>query len=137
LKEIKLKEIEEDTEIDKGVSIFDINDPVYTKSMRKWGFALLFCINMCSNLDHGALPSSSPNIKKTLKLDETALGTLLSLVFGGLFLGSISAVGLFSRFQFKRILVVSYLGNAIGIAVFAFSNIYWLQCSARFFSGFC
>mgnify|MGYP002633757354 CR=1 FL=1 len=104
--------------------------------MRRWAFALLFWVNMCSNLDHGALPSSSPNIKKSLKLNETELGTLLSLVFLGLFLGSITAVGLFSRMKFKHILVMSYLGNAIGLALFAFSKNYPLQCFARFFSGF-
>ena len=126
MKEIKLKEIEEDADIDKGVSIFEIPEPKYLPGMRKWAFVLLFCINMCSNLDHGALPSSSPNIKKSLKLNETELGTLLSLVFGGLFLGSITAVGLFSRFKFKNILVLSYLGNAIGLAIFAFSKNYAL-----------
>jgi len=100
--------------------------PKYTPEMRKWAFLLLFWINMSSNLDHGALPSASPNIKKTLKINETELGTLLSLVFLGLFLGSIVAVGLFSRFRFKNILVVSYLGNAIGLAIFAFSKNYSL-----------
>ena len=126
MKETKLLEIEEDAEIDKGVSIFEISEPKYLPGMRKWAFALLFCINMASNLDHGALPSSSPNIKKSLNLDETKLGILLSLVFGGLFLGSITAVGLFSRFKFKNILVLSYLGNAIGLAIFAFSKNYAL-----------
>ena len=80
------------------MSIFEIKDPEYTAKMRKYAFILLFWINMCSNLDHGALPSASPNIKKSLKINETELGTLLSLVFGGLFLGSIISVYLFSKF---------------------------------------
>ena len=104
--------------------------------MRRRAFGLLFWISMCLNLDHGALPSSSPNIKKSLKLTDTELGTLLSLNFFGLFIGSITAVELFSRFKFKHILVMSYLGNAIGLALFAFSKDYPLQCFARFFSGF-
>jgi predicted MFS family arabinose efflux permease len=81
---------------------------------------------MATNLDHGALPSASPNIKRSLHINETELGTLLSLVFLGLFIGSIVAVGLFSRFKFKTILVLSYLGNAIGLAIFAFSKNYSL-----------
>jgi len=81
---------------------------------------------MCSNLDHGAFPCSAPEIKKSLKLDHTKLGALLSLVFGGLFIGSIAAVGLFSRFKFKNILVISYLGNAIGLVIFALSKNYSL-----------
>ena len=60
----------EEEEDDKEMTIFEIANPKYTESKRTQGFILLFILNMATNFDHGALPSASANIKKSLKLTD-------------------------------------------------------------------
>ena len=39
--------------------------------------------------------------------------------------------------SFKKILILSYIGNGFGLIMFGVTNNYYLQAFARFFSGIC
>jgi hypothetical protein len=34
-------------------------------------------------------------------------------------------------------MIMAYLGNSIGLFIFALSKVYWIQCFSRLLSGFC
>ena len=79
---------------------------------------IVFGINFMNNYDHGAIPASTQSLKKDLDLDNEQLGRLGSLVFLGIVAGSMFASMIFNEYSFKRILITSYLGNALGLFVF-------------------
>jgi len=87
-------------------------------------FFFVFFINMAVNLDHGAIPAATKVLKEDLILDNQELGTLGSLVFIGLTLGSLTATFIVSIFPYKVILSLSYIGNAIGLLSFSYFEDY-------------
>ena len=99
-------------------------------------FFFVFFINMAVNLDHGAIPAATKILKVDLNLDNQQLGTLGSLVFIGLTLGSLTATFIVSILPYKVILSLSYLGNGIGLLAFSYFEDYKVQCFARLVSGF-
>lgn len=99
-------------------------------------FIFVWLGNMMINLDHGSIPAATKEIKKDLKLNNAELGRLGSIVFGGLVFGSVFAAVVFNKWSYKFVLSVSYLGNAIGLFIFATYHHYYLQAFARFLSGF-
>jgi MFS family permease len=92
---------------------------------------------MALNFDHGAMPAATKNLEVTLDLNAKQLGWLGSLVFIGLFFGSVAGSFLFGKFPYKWILTVCCIGNTLGLFSFAYFTIYDFQCFARFCSGFC
>lgn len=91
---------------------------------------------MMVNVDHGAIPAATKVIKADLNLDNTQLGSLGSLVFVGIVFGSLFATIVFNNLPYKVVITFCFLGNAIGLIIFAQSHTYPIQCFARFFSGF-
>lgn len=116
----------------------DIADPRYKLSYWSLQIMLVFLLTcqMVVNMDHGALPASTLVIKRDLDLNNAQLGKLGSLVFAGLVCGSLFATIVFNNLSYKSVLAFSFLGNAVGLILFAKSPYYCLQCFARFFSGF-
>ena len=100
-------------------------------------YAFLFYANMSLNFDHGAMPAATKALEVGLDLTPPQLGWLGSLVFIGLFFGSVAASFIFGRWPFKWVLFASYAGNTCGLFTFAYCTNYDLQCFARFCSGFC
>jgi hypothetical protein len=92
---------------------------------------------MSLNFDHGAMPAATKALEVGLDLTAPQLGWLGSLVFIGLFFGSVASSFIFAKCPFKWVLFASYAGNTIGLFSFAYCTIYDLQCFARFCSGFC
>ena len=64
------------------------------------------------------------------------MGNFGSLVFFGLAVGSVCATLIVSFFTWKQLLGISFLGNCLGLFLFAISSDYSILCFARFFSGF-
>lgn len=89
-------------------------------------FLMLFVLNIGNSLDHGAIPVINPILRTELNLNSQQLGTLGSLVFFGLLVGSIFAAFIFNKASFKTIMLSSYIGNAAGLFVFAVSKVYWI-----------
>ena len=71
------------------------------------------------NIDHGAIPPATEYIKRDLNINDTQLGGLGSLVFVGLAAGALSASFFFGKIQYKFILALGFIGNGIGLYLFA------------------
>lgn len=78
-------------------------------------FALVFWLNICNNLDHGGVPSAINNMMTDLKLTETGMGMLGSILFIGLVVGSVVATAIIDNISLKNILFISLLCNGLGI----------------------
>ena len=72
---------------------------------------------MLTNFDHGAIPAANIHIKKDLNLNEFQIGTLMSLVFFGLCIGSITTTIIISRISYKNLLIGSFLINGLAFSV--------------------
>lgn len=79
---------------------------------------------MSLNFDHGAMPAAAKALEIHLDLTAAQLGWLGSLVFIGLFFGSVTGSFIFDRLPFKWVLFVSYAGNMCGLFTFAYCTIY-------------
>ena len=89
------------------------------------------------NIDHGAIPAATKNIKENLQINDTQLGFLGSLVFVGLAIGALSASFIFGKIRYKYLLALGFIGNGAGLYLFATSTLQYLLMLARFLSGFC
>ena len=96
----------------------------------------IFFLDILINVDHGALPSASVVLKDDLNLSNVQFGSLGSLVFLGLVMGSVCATFMLNLFTFKTILMFSFLGNGIGLLLFTATREFYLMGLARFMSGF-
>ena len=79
---------------------------------------------MSLNFDHGAMPAATKSLELTLDLNATQLGWLGSLVFIGLFFGSVAGSFIFGKFSYKWILTACCCGNTLGLFTFAYCTIY-------------
>ena len=54
------------------IDVLDIKDPefYFTAPKIRLVYAIIFYINMCDNLDHGAIPASTKEIKADLGLNN-------------------------------------------------------------------
>ena len=84
----------------------------------------IFLLNMGNNLDHGAIPAATKVLKQDLKLNNQQLGSLGSLVFFGLTIGSMIGTLFVGKLSYKAILALSYLGNGLGLLAFAYFTSY-------------
>lgn len=129
--------IEDELNQEKEITVYDITTHAYTRKNINMTYAFLFYANMSLNFDHGAMSAATKALELSLDLTATQLGWLGSLVFIGLFFGSVAASFIFGRMPFKWVLFTSYLGNTCGLFLFAYLTNYNYQCFTRFFSGFC
>ena len=82
-------------------------------------FVLIFLSNVFCNVDHGTLPGCSNQIKESVGLNDVEFGTLGSVVYGGIVVGSVFATGIFSRSSWiKPIIVLTLALNSASLLVF-------------------
>ena len=65
------------------------------------------------------------------------MGTLGSLVFFGIVVGSLIAAFIMDKIPIKIVLTISMIGNAIGMLLFVYYRLFYFVCFARFLSGVC
>ena len=113
----------------------------YSKSRRKLIFILIFLVNILINCDHGAIPAGTKELKEAKNISNMQLGTIGSLVYLGLVLGSISGGYIFSTYSSKWVVINSLLATCIFLYFFTVSN-YWeamalCRIGCGFFQVFC
>ena len=113
----------------------------YSKSRRKLIFLLICIINILINCDHGAIPAGTKELKEAKNLSNIQLGSIGSLVYLGLVLGSISGGYIFSTYASKWVVINSLIASCIFLYFFTISN-YWeamafCRVGCGFFQVFC
>ena len=113
----------------------------YSKSRRKLIFILIFLVNILINCDHGAIPAGTKELKEAKNISNMQLGTIGSLVYLGLVLGSISGGYIFSTYSSKWVVITSLIASCIFLYFFTVSN-YWeamalCRIGCGFFQVFC
>lgn len=96
----------------------------------------VFIINIMVNLDHGAMPAALIDISNDVSFTDQQMGTLGSLVFLGLFMGSINSSYLMYRLKHKTIIIITLVLNGISLYLFTVKSNYYCMCISRFIAGF-
>jgi len=100
-------------------------------------FGLIFVSNVFINVDHGSLPGCSNNIKEDLNIGNLEFGTLGSVVYGGLTLGSAVATWVYRYDGWVKPILILTLGlNSITLWVFTLTNSFAFDAFLRFMLGF-
>ena len=79
----------------------------FSKQKRKFIYILIVLINIFINLDRGAIPASTTEIKDRNKISNAELGMIGSLIYFGLILGSLSGGYFFSKYASKWLIISS------------------------------
>ena len=79
----------------------------FSKKKRKFIYILICLINIFINLDRGAIPAGTTEIKNKNKISNAELGMIGSLLYLGLILGSISGGYFFSKYASKWLVISS------------------------------
>jgi fucose permease len=116
--------------------IITIEDLGYSTKSIGVVFWFMVIIYMFINVDHGALPCATVALKEDLNIDNVQLGSLGSLVFFGIVIGSICAAFILSKMSYRSVLCLSFLGNWSGLMLFIVTKNFSIICFARFLSGF-
>lgn len=109
-------------EFNKGIKL--------PKKDRMKVFIIITLMNIILNMDHGTIPSASNEIKESMKISETTLGTFGSLVYLGVFIGALVLTKLIDSINRKYLSLGTMLICAlmlfsftqIDILVFLFAN---------------
>ena len=113
----------------------------YSKSRRKLIFILICIINIMINCDHGAIPAGTKELKEAKNLSNMQLGTIGSLVYLGLVLGSISGGFIFSNYASKWVVIISLIASCAFLYFFTISDNWETMAFCRvgcgFFQVFC
>mmetsp|Transcript_17687 Transcript_17687/g.29897 ORF Transcript_17687/g.29897 Transcript_17687/m.29897 type:complete len:442 (+) Transcript_17687:459-1784(+) len=100
-------------------------------------FILVFLSNVFINVDHGSLPGCSNDIKKDLNIGNLEFGTLGSVVYGGLTLGSAVATWVYQHDRWIKLTLAFTLAlNSISIYLFTVTNSFAFDTYLRFMIGF-
>ena len=109
----------------------------FSKQKRKFIFFLIVLINIFINLDRGAIPASTTEIKDKNKISNAELGIIGSLIYFGLILGSLSGGYFFSKYSSKWLIISSLFI----LAFFLYSFTLLESCSGMYLCrvgcGFC
>ena len=113
----------------------------YSKSRRKLIFILICLINILINCDHGAIPAGTKELKEAKNLSNMQLGSIGSLVYLGLVLGSISGGYIFSNYASKWVVINSLIASCIFLYFFTVSDFWetlaFCRVGCGFFQVFC
>ena len=134
INEINSSDITNEKEITIG-KLYSYRRP-YSKYRRKLIFLLICSINILINCDHGAIPAGTTELKQTKNISNVQLGTIGSLVYLGLVLGSISGGYIFSTYASKWVIINSLLATCIFLYFFTVSNYYLTMAFCRIGCGF-
>ncbi len=99
-------------------------------------FANIFMVNLLINIDHGVVPAATTRLKDDLKINNSQLGLLGSVVYFGLTLGSFIAPTLIRRIPPKIIILVSLTFEAIFLISFTVTKVFPLLLICRGGIGF-
>lgn len=100
-------------------------------------FIVLALTNILLNMDHGTIPAATNEIMKELSIEEALLGTLGSLVYVGVLIGSFSLIKLIDITNRKKLCFLTTIFN--GLLIWSFTkvnNIPFLFIN-RIFVGIC
>lgn len=100
-------------------------------------FIVLALTNILLNMDHGTIPAATNEIMKELSIEEALLGTLGSLVYVGVLIGSFSLIKLIDITNRKKLCFLTTIFN--GLLIWSFTkvnNIPFLFIN-RIFVGVC
>lgn len=131
--ERKSKVIAAVNEVDKIEVVKDLD---FSPSMVALVFAYIFFLDVLINVDHGAVPAALSDISEDLGMDETKMGVMGSMVFFGLFIGSISASFILYVFQHKTIIWMSLCLNGASLWIFTMESNFIYMCISRILTGF-
>ena len=79
----------------------------FSKQKRKFIFVLICLINILINLDRGAIPAGTTEIKDKNHITNAELGMIGSLLYLGLILGSLTGGYFFSKYSSKWVVIIS------------------------------
>ena len=79
----------------------------FSKQKRKFIFVLICLINILINLDRGAIPAGTTEIKEKNNITTAELGMIGSLLYFGLILGSLTGGYFFSKYSSKWVVILS------------------------------
>ena len=117
--------------------LFLIEDLFLSKRENLFIFFLILLINIFINLDRGAIPASTTEIKDKNKISNAELGIIGSLIYFGLILGSLSGGYFFSKYSSKWLIISSLFI----LAFFLYSFTLLESCSGMYLCrvgcGFC
>lgn len=100
-------------------------------------FYMLFATNVLVNMDHGTIPACIQEVKTSYSINNMQLGSLGTVVYAGLSLGSAIGTKLFKKTDtIKYILTLSLASNAICLIFFALNKNYTIGMFLRLLSGF-
>ena len=113
-----------------------VRDLQYPKYLVYSIYFYVFLLNVTVNLDHGAMPAALIDISNDVQFTDQQMGTLGSLVFFGLFIGTLNASFLMYRLKHKSIIILTLVLNGISLYMFTVQNNYYCMCISRFIAGF-
>ena len=97
---------------------------------------IIFLLDIVMYLGHGAMPATLTGIQDEMKLSNTDMGGLGSMVFFGIVLGSASGAYVFKKFEYRTTIWVSLLINGLFLFFFSQATEYWQLSISRFIAGF-
>ena len=105
----------------------------FSKKKRKFIFVLICLINILINLDRGAIPAGTTEIKEKNNITNAELGMIGSLLYFGLILGSLTGGYFFSKYSSKWIVILSLFI----FCFFLYSFTIFESCGGMFLSRIC
>jgi MFS family permease len=109
----------------------------FSKKKRKFIYILICLINIFINLDRGAIPAGTTEIKNKNKISNAELGMIGSLLYLGLILGSISGGYFFSKYASKWLVISSLFILAFFLYSFTLLESSKGMYLCRIICGFC
>lgn len=100
-------------------------------------FFMIFLGNVLCNIDHGTLPGCSQQIKEDIGINDLQFGTLGSVVYAGIVIGSLCCTWVFSKVKWIKPCIVVTLGlNGVALFVFTLTKSFALDAFLRLTIGF-
>lgn len=95
----------------------------------------IFYLDILVNIDHGAIPAGISDMSKDLDMEAEKLGLLGSMVFFGLFIGSLSASVFFYRISYKTLIGLSLVVNGFSLGFLTWRTDFLTMCISRLLTG--
>ena len=100
-------------------------------------FVLVFFSSLIVNIDHGSLPACSEEVKQKMGIENFGFGSLGTLVYFGLTVGSIFGTKVYSNTKYiKYVLTTSLVCLGLVLVLFTISQNYKINIFLRFLTGF-
>ena len=109
----------------------------FSKKKRKFIFVLICLINILINIDRGAIPAATKEIKEKNHISNAELGMIGSLLYFGLIIGSLSGGYFFSKYSSKWLVILSLYAFSFFIYSFTLFESYTGLYLSRIGCGLC